>query len=75
MDIGLKFNMNLQELIDKKHTHYLVGYVEDGEFWSVNEAKNIKDAFEMIEHHKIHCKLNRDYAIIEKQITFYQVKA
>lgn len=66
--------MNLQEFINKKHTHYLVGYVEDDEFWSVSETKHIKDAFEMIGAHKILSKSNRDYIIIEKRITYSQLK-
>ena len=66
--------MSLEEFINKKHTHYLIGYVEDDEFWSVSETKNIKDAFEMIGHHKILSKSKRDYIIVEKQITYSQVK-
>lgn len=67
--------MNLQEFLNKKHTHYLVGYVEDDEFWSVSETKHIEDAFQMIGHHKILSKSKRDYIIIEKKITYSQVKA
>lgn len=69
--------MSLQELLNKKHTHYLVGYIEDDEFWSVNEVKTISDAFEMIGAHKILSKSNkdyRDYIIVEKQITYSQLK-
>ena len=66
--------MNLQEFINKKHTHYLIGYIEDDEFWSVNECGSLKSAFEMIEHHKILSKTKRDYIIVEKQITYSQVK-
>ena len=67
-------NMNLQEFINKKHTHYLIGYIEDDEFWSVNECGSLKSAFEMIEHHKILSKTKRDYLIIEKQITYKHIK-
>lgn len=71
-------NMNLQDFTNKKHTHYLIGYLEDDEFWCVNECGSLKSAFEMIEHHKILSKSNnlnhRDYIILEKQITYAQVK-
>ncbi len=66
--------MELEQLLNKKHTHYLIGYIEDDQFWSVNECPSIKRAFEMIEHHKILSKTKRDYIIVEKQITYSQVK-
>jgi len=66
--------MELEQLLNKKHTHYLIGYIEDDQFWSVNECGSIKRAFEMIEHHKVLSKTKRDYVIVEKQITYSQVK-
>ena len=67
--------MELKQLLNKKHTHYLIGYIEDDQFWSVNECGSIKRAFEMIEYHKVLSKIKRDYIIVEKQITYSQVKA
>jgi hypothetical protein len=66
--------MELEQFLNKKHTHYLIGYVEDNEFWSVSEVGSLSRAFEMIEHHKILTKSKRDYVIVEKQITYSQVK-
>jgi hypothetical protein len=66
--------MELEQFLNKKHTHYLIGYVEDNEFWSVNESASLRSAFDMIEHHKSLSKTKKDYVIVEKQITYSQVK-
>jgi len=66
--------MELEQFLNKKRTHYLVGYVEDNEFWSVSESASLRSAFDMIEHHKSLSKTKKDYVIVEKQITYSQVK-
>lgn len=66
--------MELEQFLNQKRTHYLIGYIEDNEFWSVNECATLRSAFDMIEHHKALSKNKREYVIVEKQITYSQVK-
>jgi hypothetical protein len=66
--------MELKQFLNKKHKHYLIGYVEDNEFWSVNEVGSLSKAFDLIEYHKSLSKTKKDYVIVEKKITYSQVK-
>ena len=66
--------MKLKELFQVKHTHYLVGYVENDAFWCVQECSSLEAAKDLLDQQlKIFPKKD-GYLIVKKLITYEQVK-
>ena len=70
--------MNLQELLNKKHFSYNVGYMHNGEFWCIHEASSLEKAQELVQQNneifqnEFFKSEKREYLIIKK-ITSYEL--
>lgn len=67
--------MKLQDLFNKVHNHYIMGYISDGEFWCVHETASLEKAQEMLQQHRqIFSHKKQEYLIIKKIISYEQLK-
>jgi hypothetical protein len=66
--------MVLQDLLSKKHFHYLMGYIKDNEFWAIHESASLDKIKELMEDHKRIFQQKQQYLIIKKTITYEQIK-
>ena len=66
--------MKLQQLFERKHIHYLVGYVEYDKFWCVQECSSLETAKDLLDQQlKIFPKKD-GYLIVKKTISYEQVQ-
>ena len=66
--------MVLQDLLNKTHYHYLIGYMENNAFWCVQECSSLEKAKDLYDQQiKIFSK-KQEYLIIKKTISYEQVK-
>lgn len=61
--------MKIQELLQKTHNHYIVGYMANADFWCVYETDSIEKAREMIDQHK-QIFPQHQYLIVKKTISY-----
>ena len=62
--------MKLEDLLNKKHNHYIIGYVEHDAFWCVQECSSLEKAKDLFyEQVRIFPKKHQ-YLIIKKTISY-----
>jgi len=66
--------MILQDLLNKKHFHYLLGYIENGAFWCVQQCSNLEKAKDLFDQQVRIFPKKDGYLIIKKTISYEQIK-
>jgi hypothetical protein len=66
--------MNLQELLNKKHNHYIIGYMENNEFWCVQESSSLERAKDLFDQQMQIFPKKQEYLILKKTISYEQLK-
>ena len=66
--------MNLQELLNKKHNHYIIGYIENNEFWCVQESSSLERAKDLFDQQVKIFPKKQEYLILKKTISYEQLK-
>jgi hypothetical protein len=66
--------MSLQDLLNKQHFHYIIGYIEHDSFWCVQECSSLEKAKELFEEQTRIFPKKDKYLIIKKTITYEQLR-
>lgn len=66
--------MKLEDLLSKKHNHYLIGYIENNEFWCIQECSTLEKAKDLFDEQIRIFPKKQQYLIIKKTINYEQVK-
>jgi hypothetical protein len=66
--------MNINDILTKQHSHYIIGYIENNEFWCIQECSSLEKAKDLFDQQVRIFPKKQGYLIFKKIITYEQVK-
>lgn len=66
--------MILQDLLNKKHHHYILGFIDNNEFWCVQECSSLEKAKDLFDQQTQIFPKKQEYLILKKTISYEQIK-